>query len=130
MSYFEQDLITILTGESSITDVIGTRIYFEDKGDCNTYPLTVFFRIDTTPYSTHDDGEGLSYIRVQFNHIGETFEQSKLAANAFRAFLSGYKTTINGKQFSSLRDDERSSIEGEQSIKITMQDFIIHYKEN
>lgn len=89
-------IYSLLSGESTITDIVSTRIYPSFAPIDSTIPLVVYRKVSTTGRSVpHSGAAGIARSQYQFSCVATTAIQSKQLADAIRGLLHGYSGTID-----------------------------------
>jgi hypothetical protein len=88
MSY-QSDIITALAAASSITNIVGTRVYADVADGSTTGPYITFQTVSTTGETTHDGVRNLEFPLIQFNCWATTKAAAIALASAVNAVLDG-----------------------------------------
>jgi len=95
---FESTTISALAAASTVTGVVGTRIYFGTAPQDETAPYIVCRRISTDPTLSTDNGAVGSYrldnIRLEVGCYGKTLKSCNDLAASVRKVLEANRPTI------------------------------------
>lgn len=97
LNQFLKDLITHLSGNTGVTDLVSSRIWntFAKQGE--TLPYVVFTVTSSDELQDHGGDTGMSTFRVQFDIISDAAGDTSQIRDALRNALSGIsKSTAFG----------------------------------
>ena len=88
----EADIVTSLGADSTITGLVGSRIYplFRPQGD--PLPALVYQRVSTVPTNSINGFSRLDAVRIQFSCYAKTLIEAKELAEALRAAMDADPT--------------------------------------
>lgn len=93
---FNDDIYTVMSGDSGITDLVVDRIYTDREPASPTYPLITYhapISDDNAAYRTHTEAPGRTVTVVQFDCYGETGNSADDVADALVALWDGYQSS-------------------------------------
>jgi hypothetical protein len=126
----EEALVHKLTTTSTITTLIGTRIYPLVFPAGATMPCLVYQRISTPRIHTHEGASGLAQPRFQLTCWSATYGGAKALANAVREALDGFKGSIQGVQVgATFIQNELDQREADTKLYSVIQDYTISHQE-
>lgn len=131
MTTLEEGIYSHLTAESTITDIVSTRIYPRQLPQNPTYPALTYRRVSTRTQHYHNAGDSLPFPRYQFSCYAATYAGTKSLANALRAILDGFKGTFGGSLTVGfiLWENEIDGFDNVAEAPVTHTDFIIAHQE-
>lgn len=86
----EEAIYSYLSGESGITDLVGTRIYPLVLPQNTEYPAITYYRVSGPEHHDKD----VAYPRIQLTAWAETYEEAKTVAAEVKAALQRFKGTM------------------------------------
>ena len=92
----EAAIYSILTGDATVSSLVGTRIYPVMAPQDAVLPGIVYKRISTDRLSALSADIGVAEARFQFDCYAATFDQAKIVSEAVRGALQRYKGTAGG----------------------------------
>lgn len=95
MTVIEEALRTVLTGNGTVSGLVGTRIYPLVLPQGVTLPAIAYQRISGVREHTHDKTGDLARPRFQWTCVATTYSSAKALANAVRAALDNYRATAS-----------------------------------
>lgn len=95
-SVIEEALYTRLTSVSTVSDLVGTRVYPLHLPQNPTYPAVTYSRVSTRRGMTHDGPGDMAWPRFQFDCYGLSYSVAKAVANAVRVTLNGFSDLVDG----------------------------------
>lgn len=101
MATIEEALFTLLSTESTISDICGTRIYPMFAEQEETLPHIIYQQISGDRDHTFDGASGFTQSRYQFNCLATTYAGAKALFEAVRKFFDGYAGTVSGVEIQS-----------------------------
>lgn len=96
MSTIEDAIFTLLSTESTISDIVGTRIYPLFAEQDEPLPHIIFQQISGNRDHTYDGASGFTQSRYQFTCLATTYKGAKALFEAVRMFFDGFKGTVLG----------------------------------
>ena len=121
MSY-QSDIKTAFTAASTITALVGTRVYSDIAPGDAAAPFIVFQTIATTGTTTHDGERNLEFPLIQFSCWAKTKAAAIALASAVNTLLDG--NTIAGSSGITFRfSGQNSSYDTESRLFGEMIDF-------
>ena len=109
-STIEEGIIEALTGESTITDICGTRIYPMKAPQDAALPYITYQQISADRDHVLDGPSGLAINRYQFNHWATTYGGAKRLFEAVRKFFDGYTGTVASRQIQAVQSQTETDI--------------------
>lgn len=104
----QTDFWSLLTSQSSITDLVGTRIYWSEAKQGKQRPLIVLHLISEISEYTVAGTVDLESSLVQVDCWGNTLTDALAVSEAVKAVLSGYKGTVGDTTFQGVfKESER-----------------------
>jgi len=91
----EQAIMTHLLADSSITDLVGDRVFFVKAAQDVSAPYIVFFKVTDPPQYSHD-GRSLYEPLFQFDIFDTTYSSVKEIAAVLKTSLEAYSGTLGG----------------------------------
>jgi len=129
----ETALMIYLLDQSGITDICGTRIYFNRALQDTAEPYLVLSKISSPRTMTHDGPDGLTDARFQITAFASLPMVAKQLIVAVQSALHGYQGTMGGDGgvyvFSCAYDDETDLDPGEKGLFGVASDYIISVRE-
>lgn len=97
-------IYSVLSGESTITDLVSTRIFPVVAPASANFPLIVYEKLSHDVGYSHDSGDDGIYSAVyRFNVIAETYADAVEIQDTLRTFLSGKEGTFGTNDVSLIR---------------------------
>lgn len=84
----EQNIVTALLGDSTITGLVDDRIYPLFRPEADPLPALVYQRVSTVPTNSINGFSGLDAVRIQFSCYAKTLLEAKELAEALRAAMN------------------------------------------
>lgn len=120
----EADFVTHAMAQSSLTDLIGTRLYPLNIPQDVSLPAIGFRKVSDIGQQRHDKAIGESKIRdarIQLNIIGESLSQVKAIRDVIVALFDGYagtwdSTSIHECRVEEMGDDWQDTFERRTSL--------------
>ncbi len=94
MSY-QSDIFDALTDESTISAIVGDRIFADVADGSTATPYLTFQVVSTSGETTHDGVREIEFPSIQFNCWATGREDAIALASAVNAFLDG--STLSGQ---------------------------------
>ncbi len=128
----EDGLFSFLSGEQTISDLVGSRIFPLKLPQAVTYPAVTYQRIDTERIRSFGGPSGLAHSRIQLDLWDKTYSGVKALADAVRRVLDGFKGLMGAEDIGgvSLLSDSDSPFESGVEVFRLSQDYSIWHKEN
>ncbi len=127
---FKTALVTYVTTDTTISGLIGARLYPALLPQKPTYPCVRYVVVSAPREYDHNGASGLVKARVQFDAYGVTAAQVEAVKEAFRARLSGFKGSMGSVVVgSSQMISERDGYEDSPDVYDSSFDFSIWFKE-
>lgn len=105
----EKAIYGLLSTETELTDICGTRIYPVLAPQEAPLPFTVYSIISTVPSDTKDGESTVDFVRVQIDCYSLDFDQSAEMYIAVRKALDRKYETVNGVVLDGSKYDTHSS---------------------
>lgn len=83
----EQDVVNALLNNSSVTDIVDSRIYPLQRPQTDPLPALVYQRVSTTPENSLQGFSGIDAVRLQFSCYAKTLIDAKELAMVLRVAL-------------------------------------------
>lgn len=100
----ETSIYSVLTGESSISALVSTRVYPVTAPDGADFPLIIYQKQSHDLGYSHSSGDdGIYTANYVFYFLGATYAAASALRDAVRTFLSGYEGTFGGNSVSLIR---------------------------
>ena len=87
----EAGLWAYLQTKSSITSLVGTRVYSQFMPQLPTFPLIIYTKVAEERVSSHQGSSGLSRATIQIDCWADTDDESRNLAEQVRLVLDGYQ---------------------------------------
>jgi len=136
MAVIEEALRTVGTADSTLTGLIGTRLYPMVIPRGAALPAVAYQRISTNRESAmaQTAGAGLPWARFQFSCYDSTYSGAKAVANALKAAYNEYGAVVSGVTIEAIHVDNESDIYSElldkdESSYGILVDLIVWYLE-
>jgi len=84
----EQDIVTALEADSTLSGIIGGRVYPLFRPQTDPLPALVYQRVSTVPTNSITGFSGLDAVRIQFSCYAKTLLEAKELAEALRAAMN------------------------------------------
>lgn len=126
-------LIALLNGESTVTNVVGSRIYFGNAPPDATFPHIVVSQESSDEMTMLDGTPGLRSVRFDISSKSERGVQCETLGDAVRKFLDDYTGTAGSETIDAVYvEDESTNVEPPRSgerepIYVTTLDVVIQY---
>ena len=120
----------LLNGASSVTNIVGSRIYPVSVPQFADFPFVVYTTTDTEPSMTKDGSSPLDVITVQIDMYANDFGTNTTLAGAVRSTLDFYKGTVNGQaiQRITMMNNSDGDYNAELGVFYLSQDYQIRLK--
>ena len=124
----ETDMVTYILTLTSITDLIGGRIYYQKLPDDPTLPAIVYNRISGPRSRTHDGDSNLSKPRIQYSIWAETDTSVMALADAFENEFKSFSGTAGSSTvYATIVENRLSLIDTESKFYHIPIDLMIQY---
>lgn len=128
----EEAIYSHLTAETTMTDLVSTRIYPRQLPQNPTYPAVTYRRVSTSLDHLHGSATNLPFPRFQFNCYATSYGDTKTVANALKSVLDGFSGTFGGSIAvgAILSLNEVDGFDPIAEVPVTSVDFVIIYQES
>lgn len=124
----EADMKTYILTLTSITDIIGARIYYQKLPEDPILPAIVYNRISSTRSRTHDGDSDLSKPRIQYSIWGSTPINVMALADAFEDEFKSFSGTAGSSTvYATIVENRLSMIDPESKFYHIPIDLMIQY---
>ena len=106
----ETALFSILSGESTISDIVSARIYPLRAPQGVAMPHMTYQMISADRDHTLDGPTGFTMARFQFNCWAATYPEAKRLLEAVRKFFDGYTGTVNQRRIQCVQSENEGDI--------------------
>ncbi len=126
-------LVSLLNGESTITDIVSSRIYVGNAPQDAAFPHIVITQMSSDEMTMLDSTPGLRNVRFDIDSKSERGVQCETLGNAVRVFLDDYTGTSGSQTIDAVYvNDESTNVEPPRSgegtpIYVTTLDVNIQY---
>jgi hypothetical protein len=115
----------ILSGNSAVTGVVGTKIYPSQAPQSTSFPFVVFETISTMPNNTKSGASEMDKYRIQVTTLSKDNNQANDIADKVRAALDYYKSgDVQLISFQS-QNSAFDNISGQDGIYLKYQDYFL-----
>ncbi len=111
----EADMVTYILTLTAITDIIGTRIYYQKLPDDATLPAVTYNRISSPRSRTHSGDSNLSKPRIQYSCWGITPISVMNLADAFEDEFKSFSGTAGSSTVYATIVENRLSVPDPES---------------
>jgi hypothetical protein len=130
-------LRSFMLEKSSITSLVGQRMYVDTLVQNATLPAIVYSKISTRQEHTIDDVTRLSHSRIEVRCYGTSRDNADQISKAVRySGICGFRGIVKGVEFCGTQVDSGDTYEseapsdgGQEYRYITVFDFMVHFKE-
>lgn len=131
MADIEAAVYSILTADSTLSALVGTRIYPNVVPQDVTLPAVAYQRISTSRVYSHSPGVSqLARPRFQFTSVARSYSDVKAVANALRGALDAYGgTAASVLVFTMLSQNEFDTFSDDGDLHTVRQDFYVWHRE-
>lgn len=124
----ESDIRTYMKTRTAITDIVGSRIYFQKLPQEAEFPLLVSNRISTTRTYSHSGDSNMTTPRIQYSCFAETYAAAKDLAEQIVSEMSGFKGTAGSSTiYSSFVENELDMLDPESKLYFIPVDLMVTY---
>lgn len=126
-------LVSLLNGESTVTDIVSSRIYVGNAPQDAAFPHIVITQMSSDEMTMLDSTPGLRNVRFDIDSKSERGVQCETLGNAVRVFLDDYTGTAGSQTIDAVYvNDESTNVEPPRSgegtpIYVTTLDVNIQY---
>ena len=106
----EDEIFTRLTGDATITGLVGTKIYPGGAPQGIALPYVTYKRVSTDPVYTITGDNGLNDATYQIDAWSQTYSEAVSIADAIRARLEGWQDVSGTPKFYGTRVVEEDDI--------------------
>lgn len=92
----EDAFYSLISNDSTITDIVEDRIYPSNLPDNPTLPALTYFNVGTFPLGQHGSPASLEKTRIQIDAYADTSRNAKLLIDTVRKAIESYRGTIGG----------------------------------
>lgn len=104
----ETAVVTILAGDTDVTDQVDDRFFPLTVSQCEKMPAITYQQIDDRKMPTHSGPNTLLNTRMQIDCWAETYAEASALKKAVRLALDGFIGTVNGRKIGNIiMDDSR-----------------------
>jgi hypothetical protein len=115
----------ILSGNSAVTGVVGTKIYPSQAPQTTQFPFVVFETISTMPNNTKSGVSEMDKYRIQVTTLAKENNQANDIADKIRTALDYYKS-VNVQLISfQSQNSAFDNISGQDGIFLKYQDYFL-----
>ncbi len=115
----------ILSGNSAVTGVVGTKIYPSQAPQATQFPFVVFETISTMPNNTKSGVSEMDRYRIQVTTLAKENNQANDIADKIRTALDYYKS-VNVQLISfQSQNSAFDNISGQDGIFLKYQDYFL-----
>lgn len=126
----ENGLYSHLSGDSTITDIVGTNIYGGQVAQHATAPFVRFFRVGAYRVHSTLGPNGLANPRMQIDCYASTYQGVKELADAVRKSVNGFRGAMGSVNIGGSRlVSEFDSFDNDEQIYRISMDFSFWFTE-
>lgn len=115
----------ILSGNSAVTGIVGTKIYPSQAPQTTQFPFVVFETISTMPNNTKSGVSEMDRYRIQVTTLAKENNQANDIADKIRTALDYYKS-VNVQLISfQSQNSAFDNISGQDGIFLKYQDYFL-----
>lgn len=123
----EAALVAALTGEATVSALVGLRVFVIGGRQGTEYPYVTIQRISTQGAAYLDGPSNLDWPRFQIDAWAKEAIDARDVADAIRAFLDQQEHTAGGLTFlASLQDDRADVDETTRKFRVS-QDYLVFH---
>jgi hypothetical protein len=115
----------ILSGNSAVTGIVGSRIYPSQAPQTTSFPFVVFETISTMPNNTKSGASEMDKYRIQVTTLSKDNNQANDIANKVRAALDYYKSGNVQLISFQAQNSAFDNISGQDGIYLKYQDYFL-----
>lgn len=122
-------IYSILTGDSDVNAIVGTRVYPQIAAQEAAFPFVVYVLQDTSPSDTKSGVSTLDEVRYDIVVASETYAEASDLTNKIRTALDRYTGTVAGVVIDSIQfiDLDADNDPGTETY-LTSSEYIIRVK--
>ena len=122
-------IYSILTSDSDVSAIVGTRVYPQIAAQGAAFPFVVYVLQDTSPSDTKSGVSTLDEVRYDIVVASETYAQASDLTNKIRTALDRYSGTVAGVVIDSIQftDLDVNNDPGTETY-LTSSEYIIRVK--
>ena len=123
-------IFSLLTNDSTVTGLVGTRIYPNTLPNQSTYPAVIYSQV-TEEFDPSKDGPvPTGVFQYQLDIYADTYPTAQNISNAVKSVLDWYTGSVGGQTISRIRKgDESDDIwEDEKELFHVVQNYSISIK--
>ena len=122
-------IYTILTDDSDVSAIVGTRVYPQVAAQGAAFPFIVYVLQDTSPSDTKSGVSTLDEVRYDIVVASETYAEASDLTNKIRTALDRYTGTVAGVVIDSIQfqDIDADNDPGTETY-LTSSEYIIRVK--
>lgn len=128
----EAAIFSLLTTDSSVSSLVGTRLYPLLAPQDAATPFIVYQRVSASRWTSLEGPSGMAQPRIQIDAYTSTYAAAKTLATAIREKLSGYRGTVAGTRIGGITlITDQDLIENEKDPKLyrVSMDFMVTHDE-
>lgn len=131
MADIEAAVYSILTADSTLAALVGTRVYPQVAPQDVALPYVAYERISTSRVYSHSPGVSqLARARFQFTAGSTSYSDVRAVVNAVRGALDAYSGTAAGVQiYVALSQNEFGTFSDDGDLRTVRQDFYVWHRE-
>jgi predicted ATP-dependent serine protease len=122
-------IYSILTSDSDVSAIVGTRVYPQIAAQGAAFPFVVYVLQDTSPSDTKSGVSTLDEVRYDIVVASETYAEASNLTNKIRTALDRYTGTVAGVVIDSIQfiDLDADNDPGTETF-VTSSEYIIRVK--
>jgi len=122
-------IYSILTSNSDVSAIVGTRVYPQIAAQGAAFPFVVYVLQDTSPSDTKSGVSTLDEVRYDIVVASETYAEASDLTNKIRTALDRYTGTVAGVVIDSIQfiDLDADNDPGTETF-VTSSEYIIRVK--
>ena len=122
-------IYSILTSDSDVSAIVGTRVYPQIAAQGAAFPFVVYVLQDTSPSDTKSGVSTLDEVRYDIVVASETYAEASDLTNKIRTALDRYTGTVAGVVIDSIQfqDIDADNDPGTETY-LTSSEYIIRVK--
>ena len=126
----ESALYTLLTSDSSVAALVGTRIYPLLVPDGTTLPAVAYQQISLVPRKTHSGPNALLHERYQLTVHASGYDSARTVRRALRDCLDGYVGDVGMVHIQEIQvQNEYDGFDLDSDFATVRIDLIVHFEE-
>lgn len=126
----ESALYTLLTSDSGVTALVGTRIYPLLVPDGTALPAVAYQQISMIPRKTHSGPNALRHERYQLTVHASGYDSGRAVQRALRDCLDGYVGEIGSVRIGEIQvQNEYDGFDLDSDFATVRMDVIVHFEE-